>query len=111
MVTLGLPGRRARTSECAGPRLPAYARREHSRRARDRARNQLRVYYQNSNTRVLPDGEEMELLAWQTPGLVSPEHIAALGWTGAALIVGGSMAVSLLGRRSVRTPDYNDATT
>ncbi|MGE0705071.1 MAG: DMT family transporter [Vicinamibacterales bacterium] len=48
----------------------------------------------------------MELLARQNPGLVAPEHIAALGWTGAALIVGGSMAVSLLGRRSVRTaPD------
>lgn len=46
----------------------------------------------------------MELLAWQTPGLIAPEQIAVLGWSGAVLVVGGSMAVSLLGRRpAVRT--------
>ncbi len=41
----------------------------------------------------------MELAAWQVPGLVAPETIAALGWVGAAVVVVGSMAVSLLARR------------
>jgi drug/metabolite transporter (DMT)-like permease len=45
----------------------------------------------------------MELIGWQSPGLVDPEQIAALGWMGAMLVVAGSMAVSLLGRRPVET--------
>jgi hypothetical protein len=40
----------------------------------------------------------VELLTWLTPGLIAPERIAALGWAGAALVVGGSISVSLLGR-------------
>ncbi|MCB1611368.1 MAG: DMT family transporter [Xanthomonadales bacterium] len=33
------------------------------------------------------------------PGLIAPERIGVLGWTGALAVVGGSAAVSLLGRR------------
>lgn len=33
------------------------------------------------------------------PGLIAPEQIGTVGWIGAALVVGGSAAVSLLGRR------------
>jgi drug/metabolite transporter (DMT)-like permease len=33
------------------------------------------------------------------PGLIAPERIGTLGWIGAALVVSGSAAVSLLGRR------------
>jgi drug/metabolite transporter (DMT)-like permease len=38
----------------------------------------------------------MELAVWLVPGLVPPERITVVGWAGAALVVGGSMAVSLL---------------
>jgi hypothetical protein len=46
----------------------------------------------------------MELAAWGVPGLVAPERLAALGWAGAATVVAGSMAVSLLARRVVIPP-------
>ena len=36
------------------------------------------------------------------PAALAPERISALGWGGAALVVGGSAAVSLLGRRGAR---------
>jgi drug/metabolite transporter (DMT)-like permease len=38
----------------------------------------------------------MELAAWLVPGLVPPERLTLVGWAGAALVVSGSMAVSLL---------------
>jgi drug/metabolite transporter (DMT)-like permease len=38
----------------------------------------------------------MELAVWLVPGLVPPERITLVGWAGAALVVSGSMAVSLL---------------
>jgi drug/metabolite transporter (DMT)-like permease len=40
----------------------------------------------------------MELISWWTPGLVVPERITELGWTGAIVVVAGSIAVSLLAR-------------
>ena len=42
------------------------------------------------------------LVHLQWPGLIAPEHISALGYAGAALVVAGSAAVSLLGRRNAR---------
>jgi drug/metabolite transporter (DMT)-like permease len=38
----------------------------------------------------------MELAVWLVPGVVPPERITLSGWIGAALVVGGSMSVSLL---------------
>ncbi|AFY96631.1 DMT family transporter [Chamaesiphon minutus] len=37
----------------------------------------------------------MSLTAWLSPGLVTPEHITALGFLGAILVVVGSMSISL----------------
>jgi len=39
-------------------------------------------------------------LGW--PQLIAPERISALGYAGALLVVAGSAAVSLLGRRTSR---------
>jgi drug/metabolite transporter (DMT)-like permease len=37
----------------------------------------------------------MSLMAWLAPGLVTPEHLTALGLVGAILVVTGSMSISL----------------
>jgi drug/metabolite transporter (DMT)-like permease len=37
----------------------------------------------------------MSLAAWLSPGLVTPEHITALGLFGAILVVSGSISISL----------------
>jgi drug/metabolite transporter (DMT)-like permease len=37
----------------------------------------------------------MSLMAWLAPGLVTPEHLTALGLVGAILVVAGSMSISL----------------
>jgi drug/metabolite transporter (DMT)-like permease len=37
----------------------------------------------------------MSIIAWLTPGLVTPEHITTLGLLGAILVVMGSMSISL----------------
>jgi drug/metabolite transporter (DMT)-like permease len=37
----------------------------------------------------------MSMMAWLAPGLVTPEHLTALGLVGAILVVAGSMSISL----------------